>query len=158
MNKNIVYIVLAIIVLGGGFLLLRPMSSGNGQVSGQVSQTQIPGSGVSQTTPVTGASGTEAVTGGVTETKAFTVEGSSFKFVPNVMTVKKGDTVQITFKNLEGFHDWRLDEFNAKTKTIKAGETDTVSFVADKAGTFEYYCSIGQHRAQGMKGSLIVTE
>jgi plastocyanin len=28
--------------------------------------------------------------------------------------------------------------------------------VADKKGTFEYYCSVGQHRALGMKGKLVV--
>jgi len=31
-----------------------------------------------------------------------------------------------------------------------------VTFVADKAGEYEFYCSVGQHRANGMVGKLIV--
>ncbi len=72
------------------------------------------------------------------------------------MTVKKGDTVKITFKNSGGMHDWKIDEFSAGTKVLQVGQQETIQFVADKAGTFEYYCSVGQHRAMGMKGSLIV--
>lgn len=86
----------------------------------------------------------------------FTIKGSNFVFVPNVMKVKKGDTVKITFTNAGGFHDFTLDEFNVKTQQLKDGESETVEFVADKAGSFEYYCSVGQHRQMGMKGTLTV--
>ena len=74
------------------------------------------------------------------------------------MTVKKGDTVRVTFTNNEGFHDWVLDEFSARTPQIGAGKNATVEFVASKTGTFEYYCSVGSHRKMGMKGTLTVTE
>lgn len=86
----------------------------------------------------------------------FTIKGSNFVFAPNIMKVKKGDTVKITFTNAGGFHDFALDAFNVKTKQLKDGESETVEFVADKAGSFEYYCSIGQHRQMGMKGTLTV--
>jgi nitrosocyanin len=90
--------------------------------------------------------------------KEFTVNGSNFSFTPKTMAVKKGDTVRVTFINESGTHDWVLDEFNARTQVIGAGKQETVEFVADKAGTFEYYCSVGQHRTMGMKGTLTVTE
>jgi nitrite reductase (NO-forming) len=70
--------------------------------------------------------------------------------------VKLGETVRINLTNEQGFHDWVIDEFNARTKQINAGQTDTVEFVADKVGTFEYYCSVGNHRQMGMIGKLIV--
>lgn len=89
--------------------------------------------------------------------KSFTVEGKNYSFSPATMTVKKGDRVRIIFNNTGGLHDWVLDEFNAKTKQLAAGASETIEFVADKAGTFEYYCSVGQHRAMGMKGTLTVT-
>lgn len=89
--------------------------------------------------------------------KEFTVEGSNFKFMPATMAVNKGDTVKITFKNTGGFHDFVIDEFDgAKTKQIGANAEETIEFVADKAGTFEYYCSVGNHRGMGMKGTLTV--
>ena len=81
---------------------------------------------------------------------------SNFAFSMNEIKVQQGDTVKIVFQNNDGFHDWVVDEFNARTKQINAGATDTVEFVADKAGTFEYYCSVGKHRELGMKGNLIV--
>ncbi|MFZ2682303.1 MAG: cupredoxin domain-containing protein [Patescibacteria group bacterium] len=90
--------------------------------------------------------------------KEFTITGGNFAFTPDVMTVKKGDTVRITFKNDDGFHDLVIDEFAVATKQIQAGASEVVEFVADKAGTFEYYCSVGKHREMGMKGVLTVTE
>ncbi|MBI5421987.1 dienelactone hydrolase family protein [Candidatus Peregrinibacteria bacterium] len=93
--------------------------------------------------------------------KTFAITGEPFKFLMNgaeapVLRVKQGDTVRIEFTNTKGFHDWVLDEFNARTPQLQAGASATVEFVADKKGTFEYYCSVGSHRAMGMKGNLIV--
>ena len=90
------------------------------------------------------------------EVKTFTVSGSNFAFSPKEIKVKKGDKIKVIFKNTGGTHDWVLDEFSVRTAQIKDGESAEVSFIADKAGTFEFYCSVGSHRAMGMKGSLIV--
>jgi len=93
--------------------------------------------------------------------KTFSISGGNFKFYidgvenPDIV-VKQEDKVRIEFNNEEGFHDWKVDEFNAATEKVAAGVSSSVEFVADKKGTFEYYCSVGQHRANGMKGKLIV--
>ena len=61
--------------------------------------------------------------------------------------------------------EWRewLEKNHAKEKEIwliyyrkATGQIDEVEFVVDKAGTFEYYCSVGNHRQMGMVGKLIV--
>lgn len=88
--------------------------------------------------------------------KTFTLTTANFSFAPNKITVNKGDTVKIVLKNSEGFHDWVLDEFNAKTPRISGDQTAEVQFVADKTGTFEFYCSVGNHRQMGMVGTLVV--
>lgn len=116
----------------------------------------IPASGtpsmpLSTTTPI--VTSTTPVAGAV---KEFTVNGSNFKFMPAEIRVKQGDTVRITFKNDGGTHDFRLDEFQVATKVIQGGQQETVEFVADTTGQFEYYCGVGQHRQMGMKGTLIV--
>jgi len=54
-----------------------------------------------------------------------------------------------------GNHDWVVDEFDAATDVISAGATDTIQFVADQTVEFEYFCSAGSHRQQGMYGTLI---
>jgi len=90
------------------------------------------------------------------ETVKFTVTAANFSYDLKQINVKKGDTVVVTFKNSEGFHDFKIDEFEVATNQIGAGEEEEVEFVADKAGTFEYYCSVGKHRQMGMVGKLIV--
>jgi len=90
--------------------------------------------------------------------KEFVVMGQNYSFAPSALAVKKGDMVKIVFKNADGVHDLRIDEFAAATRRIKTGEEDTITFVADKTGSFEFYCSIGSHRQMGMKGTLTVTE
>ena len=41
---------------------------------------------------------------------------------------------------------------------ISEGGSDVVQFTADQVGEFEYYCSVGTHRADGMYGNFIVEE
>lgn len=84
------------------------------------------------------------------------VEGGSFYFKPNEIRVKVGDRVKITLNSVSMMHDFTIDELNVKSATAPAGQSTTVEFTADKAGTFEYYCSVGSHRAQGQIGKLIV--
>jgi plastocyanin len=75
------------------------------------------------------------------------------------MRVNRGDTVRVTFINERGTHDWSIDEFAlAGTAVLQEGEQETIEFIADQAGEFEYYCSVGNHRELGMVGTLIVEE
>jgi len=91
----------------------------------------------------------------------FALSGKNFAFMMDgqeapVLKVKKGTTAHIDFTSESGFHDWVLDEFGAATDRVQTGETVSVEFVADQVGTYEYYCSVGAHRANGMIGTFIV--
>ncbi|MDO8504421.1 MAG: cupredoxin domain-containing protein [Candidatus Liptonbacteria bacterium] len=90
--------------------------------------------------------------------KEFTIASQNFSFAPSSLTVKKGDEVTIILKNIGGFHDLKIDEFGVATKKLNGEQEDRVTFIADKAGSFEYYCSVGTHRAMGMIGTLIVQD
>jgi plastocyanin len=92
------------------------------------------------------------------EVKEFNVSGVNFKFSFDEIRVKLGDKVRINFTSQDGFHDWVLDEFGVATKRLQTGQSDSVEFVADKAGEYEYYCSVDEHRQKGMVGKLIVEE
>lgn len=89
-------------------------------------------------------------------TKEFTVEGVNFAFSLTEIKVNEGDTVRIKLINKEGFHDLVLDEFKVATQKLQVNQEETIEFVANKKGIFEYYCSVGTHRQMGMKGNLIV--
>jgi carboxymethylenebutenolidase len=91
----------------------------------------------------------------------FVVHGNNFTFEVDGETnpelrVEQGDKVRVEFRNDEGFHDWVLDGYNVSTKQIRAGNTSVIEFIADKEGTFEYYCSVGKHREMGMRGNFTV--
>lgn len=89
------------------------------------------------------------------ELKEFTVEGSEFKYNPGSITVNKGDKVKINFKNTGSTsHNFVIKELGVSTKLIRAGSTDLVEFIADKSGTFTFYCSVPGHRSKGMEGKI----
>ena len=133
-------IFIAVIVVVAGFLFTRQKGT----------------SEVSNGQKVTGGEKLEEQVVEEAGVKIVAVEGGAFYFKPNEIRVKQGETVRIVFTNTGGQHDFTIDEFNVKTKTTQTGETDEVEFVASQTGEFEFYCSIMNHRAQGMKGTLIV--
>lgn len=139
-NKVLIAVIVIILLLGVGFLMSRSGNKQVTQVVPSVAPSQIP------------AEKSAAV-------KTFDVTGTPFKFEPNEIKVKKGDRVKINFKNAEGMlHDLTIADLNVRTKQIPAGQTDSVEFVADKAGTFDFICSVPTHADKGMLGKLIVEE
>ena len=77
------------------------------------------------------------------------------------ISVPKGNLIQIHFinevknqPNEPSKHNLNIDEFNVHTKDLGYFQTDSVTFLADKAGTFDYYCSIHPE----MKGKITITE
>jgi plastocyanin len=49
-------------------------------------------------------------------------------------------------------HNFNIDQFNVHTKDLGYFQTQTVTFIADKEGTFQYYCTIHPE----MKGNIVV--
>lgn len=94
----------------------------------------------------------------MTGVRTVTVEAGSFFYEPNVIRVKKGETVKIVFNSQDMMHDMVIDELGLKVPVTKGGESATAEFVASEAGAFEFYCTVGQHRANGQVGTLIVEE
>lgn len=88
--------------------------------------------------------------------REITVTSSNFAFDAGTIRLKKGEKVRLTFKNAGGNHDFVIDELAVATKLLRGDGEDIVEFTPMKTGTFEYYCSVGNHRAMGMKGIVIV--
>lgn len=145
MNKQTLIIIVVLALIGGAWYFSSQSSVSNKTVTEEV--------------PVTESLTQETATDEATlegETKEFNLTGANFKFSVTEIRVNKGDTVKINFTSNDMMHDFVVDEFNARTKVVPSGQSDSVTFVADKSGEFEYYCSVGQHRANGMVGTLIV--
>lgn len=88
--------------------------------------------------------------------KVFSIIGQNFSFTPSLIKVKKGDKVKIIFENTSGFHDFKIDAYGVATPQTQSPSTEVLEFTANKTGSFEYYCSVGNHRSMGMKGTLVV--
>jgi len=167
--QNVLIALIVVVLLGGGYYWYAaqqsPSPAGSFGVesmdmtadeSGTDTMDAMTPPASAMDTPATGTSVHADASVSTSEVKEFTVTGSNFKFSPATMTVKQGDRVRVTFVNSGGTHDWVIDEFNARTKVIQGGAQETIEFVANKKGSFEYYCSVGEHRQMGMKGTLIV--
>lgn len=81
---------------------------------------------------------------------------SNFKYDVTEIRAKAGEPLTIAVTNDEGFHDLVIDELEVNSGMIPAGETMELEIPTDKPGTYEFYCSVGEHRAMGMKGMLII--
>ena len=163
MGKNIwavIIIILILIVLGAVVY-----TAGNKQpLQENYSATTSP-SGTYQTnspensSPTSSAASVQINTGAnviATKTVSFAVTGGNFYFNPKDITVHQGDTVKVTFVNSGGTHDWKLEGYNVGTNLVGSGQSQTVTFVANQKGDFQYYCSVGTHRGMGMWGTLHV--
>lgn len=148
MKKSSIIIIGVIAVAILGFLLYQMIGAGSRAGNGN----QNAGSSSSSNFSSSQSSSVSS------EAREIIVSGSNFKFSPAALSVKNGEKIKIIFKNEGGYHDFTINEFNVATKKINGGEEDAVEFIADKAGQFEYYCSIGNHRAMGMRGTLVVIE
>jgi nitrite reductase (NO-forming) len=86
------------------------------------------------------------------------VTASEFKFTPASIQVPVGQKVSFTLDNpgvVE--HDVTIQAARF-TLAAKAGQTATDAFTLDKAGVFDFICSIPGHKDAGMRGSLTVVD
>lgn len=79
-----------------------------------------------------------------------------WEFKPATLRVKQGDTVILRIKSLDVVHGFGLPEFGADQPTPPGQET-TIRFVADKPGTYSFFCTVFCGTGHpDHKGTLIV--
>jgi cytochrome c oxidase subunit 2 len=87
-----------------------------------------------------------------------TMTAKNYEFDPGVITVKKGEKVRLIITATDRDHGIKLDAFDVN-QVLKKGDPTIIEFTADKAGTFEFkcsvYCGLGHRK---MKGKLVVEE
>jgi plastocyanin len=163
-----IYSLIAIVIIGGGWFLLSPQSADAPEDSDTVTEVETGNEGMmvedEGTVDEEDAMVVEDDT--MAEDEAMNDEdkadividltGKNFEFSKKEIKVKEGDTVQINFTSENGFHDWKLSDYEVATERVNTGGSSSVTFVAEKTGSFEYYCSVGSHRTLGMVGTLIV--
>jgi cytochrome c oxidase subunit 2 len=90
------------------------------------------------------------------DTKEIRMTAKKYEYDPAVITVKEGEHVKLIITALDHDHGFKIDAFHVD-QLLKKGESTTIEFTADTAGTFPFQCShfcgLGH---KGMKGELIV--
>src|SRR3989338_3553658 len=126
MNNNtntVIWGVIIVIIFGIGAWLFfaRAPSTNNNSTPGNTNII-IPGG----TSSDTGSSNS-----GSSSIREIDVSGTSFSFSPSTISVRRGETVTIRFKNENGFHDFSIEGYNVRTPQIQAGQTAVVTFTAN---------------------------
>jgi len=88
--------------------------------------------------------------------KVIDIRAFNFGFEPNEITVNEGEKIRLVVENTQNIrHTFTLPEFGIDEK-LGSSQTVTIDFIADKSGTFEFFCTVLGHRPAGMEGSLEV--
>lgn len=92
------------------------------------------------------------------------------RFSPTTLQVAPGDSVTIVVFNNDSIgHTFDLNEFNVHlgtaTNPMQPNENRTATFIADRPGTFWFFCAVPGHASprgdgsySGMAGRLVVGE
>jgi plastocyanin len=99
-----------------------------------------------------GLGGTETGTSSGADYEVF---ASEFAFAPPFIIVDKAGTYTFSLRNDGSVTHNLTIKGVGKIPDVDPGETATATLTL-KAGQHEFYCSIGDHQAQGMDGTLNV--
>jgi heme/copper-type cytochrome/quinol oxidase subunit 2 len=72
--------------------------------------------------------------------RTFRIEASRFEYSPAILSVNPGDRVTIELVATDVVHGLSLDGYDFET-TADPGETASLTFVANREGSFRFYCT-----------------
>jgi cytochrome c oxidase subunit 2 len=86
------------------------------------------------------------------------VTAKRYEYSPSEITLKKGVPVTLEFTSMDRPHGFNCPDLGVRTD-IMPGKVNTVHFVPQKVGTFEFHCDLfcGEGH-ETMTGKFIVTE
>ena len=87
----------------------------------------------------------------------YSLKLKNYSFTPDTIEVKAGETIRVKLTNTGGTHDFVIDELNVQSSLLGSGEEEIIEITASadaKGSTYEFYCSVGNHRELGMVGEI----
>lgn len=86
----------------------------------------------------------------------FSVTARRYSFEPATLVVHRGDIVRITLHAEDVAHSFVIDSYRIAKKALP-GRAVTFEFLADRLGTFTFYCSLtSDERCREMHGQFVV--
>jgi cytochrome c oxidase subunit II len=91
------------------------------------------------------------------ETREVKITAKKYEFSPNTVEVNAGTRIIFKVTAMDREHGFEIANVKDSCVNIKKGETATVEYMAEKAGTVEFkccvFCGVGHH---GMKGKIVI--
>ena len=88
--------------------------------------------------------------------REFTIVAKDFQFAPTRIEVRQDDLVKLTVRSEDGPYSLTIDAYRI-SKRIPAGGSTTFEFLADRPGSFPFYCGLtGEPGHRMMRGELVV--
>ncbi|MBC8495319.1 cytochrome c oxidase subunit II [archaeon] len=90
------------------------------------------------------------------EVREFDLIARNWNFEPSEIRVNLGDNVELHIKSVDVTHGFMLSQFGVN-EMLEPGQEVNVNFIADKTGTFTFFCNVPCGAGHGsMRGQLIV--
>ncbi len=143
-----------IIAIGSALILIAGCTTQNGGATPTPTPTTAPAETTATPAP------TQATNNSGTQDVSVTIDEESFSFTPSVINVKAGQTIHLTLTSTSGGHNFVVDDLGVTSTTLSAGTPTTVDFAipSNAAGkTYEFHCSIANHKELGMTGQIKVS-
>jgi len=149
-----IVIIALVIIASAGYIFMKQAKSGASDSTNEDGTPDTSGSGIDSGT----GSGTNSEAGpetqqplGDTGTKTYNVDISGFKFSPQTLNIKVGDTVVWT--NKDGIRHTVTSDSGSELASVYLSQGETYLHTFTRAGTYPYHCT--PH--PGMKGTIIVS-
>ncbi len=85
----------------------------------------------------------------------FLIRMDNFNYIPSTLEVNAGDVIALAIQNdVSDGHDFTIDADIHFALTERG--SGVVHIKVHQPGTYEFYCSLPDHREEGMVGTLIV--
>jgi len=165
-GKGVVLVVVLVVIVIG-FMVFR--GGGDSDSSGTTNEVPAVLGDESVDEAIVGSDGTDdegasddAGDAGASETppervvKEFDVIARQWEFSPNPIEVDMGDTVILNIESTDVTHGIVISDFGVSERLI-SGNMVRIEFVADKTGSFSFFCNVQCGSGHGsMRGTLIV--
>jgi nitrite reductase (NO-forming) len=91
------------------------------------------------------------------ETKQITLLAEDIEWSSDLIEAEAGQMIELTITNTGALdHDFVIEELDLDILLV-SGQSETVTFVVNEAGTYEYICNIPGHQDAGMVGELVIS-
>ena len=88
--------------------------------------------------------------------KEFSITAKQWQFSPDTIEVNEGDTVILNIKSIDVSHGIAIPNFGID-EFLSPGNEVRIEFIANKKGTFSFFCSVSCGVGHsGMRGKIIV--